>query len=85
MSTNVFVRDLDLAVRGRGRRVDLVPRCPVVLAAEVGGRWSTETAQFLSAVAKARAVRSSGSEVGSRRRGSAGGLAVQPGHFPCPC
>ena len=28
----------------------------VVLAAEVGGRWSTETAQFLSALAKARAL-----------------------------
>ena len=28
----------------------------VVLAAEVGGRWSAETAQFLSALAKARAL-----------------------------
>ena len=28
----------------------------VVLAAEVGGRWSTETAQFLSALAKAHAL-----------------------------
>ena len=27
-----------------------------MLAAEVGGRWSTETAQFLSALAKARAL-----------------------------
>ena len=33
---------------GRGRLV--------VLAAEVGGRWSTQTAQFLSALAKARAL-----------------------------
>ena len=35
---------------GAGGRVRLV-----VLLAEVGGRWSTETAQFLSGLAKARA------------------------------
>ena len=35
---------------GEGGRARLV-----VLAAEVGGRWNTETAQFLTALAKARA------------------------------
>ena len=31
----------------------------VVLAAEVGGRWNEETATFLSALAKAKALESS--------------------------
>ena len=62
----------------------------VVLVAEVGGRWSTETAQFLSALAKARAlsvpqVLPGRVEAAWIRRWSAILVAVRPGHFLCPC
>ena len=58
VSTNVFVRDLDLRRKertyhelvGEGGRARLV-----ILAGEVGGRWSLETANFLRALAVAKA------------------------------